>query len=194
MLCWLTWHYQLVLSLYLHQLESGQLSFNRVTQFQTTGPIDRTPGTPGSDNKLLPLETLLQSIYNWFLNVSDVVLGGCIRSWCKKNLWHHHSELVLVKLVCVWYRCSDMGVWSWIWWVVDIYCSISCWSLWRKLLLCETTAVCGSIVLIWVPCAVRIGRWDLPFHFMELKLQLGPLALASWFTGEIELCATSHAI
>ena len=132
----------------------------------------------------------------WPPNLMWVML--CIRSFCKKTcgtiivIWV--TELVLVKLVCVWYRCSDMGVWSWIWWFVDIYCSISCWSLWRKLLLCETTAVCGSIVLIWVPCAVLIGRWDLPFRFMELKLQLGPLALASWFTGEIQLGATSHAI
>ena len=51
------WHYQLLLSLYLHQLESHKLSFNKVTHslslFETSGPIDRTPGTPGSDKKLL---------------------------------------------------------------------------------------------------------------------------------------------
>ena len=47
------WYYQLVLSSYLHHPESHQFSLHKVTQwvseFQTTGPIDRTPGTPGSD-------------------------------------------------------------------------------------------------------------------------------------------------
>ena len=41
------WHYQLVLSWELHQLESHKLSFNKVW-WQTLGPIDRTPGIPGS--------------------------------------------------------------------------------------------------------------------------------------------------
>ena len=45
------WHYQLVLSWYLHQPESHQLSLQKVTQLERTGPIDRTPGTPGSDKK-----------------------------------------------------------------------------------------------------------------------------------------------
>ena len=45
------WHYQLVLSWYLHQPESHQLSFTKVSDRRTTGPIDRTPGTPGSDKK-----------------------------------------------------------------------------------------------------------------------------------------------
>ena len=48
-------HYQLVLSWYLHQPESHQLSLQKVTQFvslfETLEPIDRTPGTPGSDKK-----------------------------------------------------------------------------------------------------------------------------------------------
>ena len=52
-----TWHYQLVLSLYLHQLESHQLSLQKVSQFvsllETSRPIDRTPGTPGSDKNAL---------------------------------------------------------------------------------------------------------------------------------------------
>ena len=37
------WHYQLVLTWYLHQPTSHQLTFNKVSQLQTTGPIDRTP-------------------------------------------------------------------------------------------------------------------------------------------------------
>ena len=48
------WHYQLVLSLYLHQPESHQFSLHKVLEslslWERTGPIDRTPGTPGSDN------------------------------------------------------------------------------------------------------------------------------------------------
>ena len=36
------WHNQLVLSLYLHQLESGQLSFNKVTQFVTDNRTHRS--------------------------------------------------------------------------------------------------------------------------------------------------------
>ena len=51
------WHYHLVLGWYLYQSESYQLSFKslshsltyRQTDRQTSGPIDRTPGTPGSD-------------------------------------------------------------------------------------------------------------------------------------------------
>ena len=43
------WHYQLVLSLYLHQLESHQLSLHKVShslsEFETTGSIDRTRDT-----------------------------------------------------------------------------------------------------------------------------------------------------
>ena len=40
------WHYQLVLSLYLHQLESHQLSLhNWLSEFQRTRPIDRTRDT-----------------------------------------------------------------------------------------------------------------------------------------------------
>ena len=50
------WHYQLVLTWYLHQSESHQLSFKNVsnvlTQLERTGPIDRTPGTPWSNKKV----------------------------------------------------------------------------------------------------------------------------------------------
>ena len=47
-------HYQQVLSWYLHQPESHQLSLQKVlsvSEFETLGPIDRTPGIPGSDKK-----------------------------------------------------------------------------------------------------------------------------------------------
>ena len=47
------WHYQLVLTWYLHQPESHQLSFKNVSYLHTSGPIDRTPGTPGSDKNCL---------------------------------------------------------------------------------------------------------------------------------------------
>ena len=45
------WQYQLVLSWYLHQPESHQLSLQNVLDFKrrTPGPKDRTPGLPGSD-------------------------------------------------------------------------------------------------------------------------------------------------
>ena len=43
------WRYQLVLSWHLHQPESHQLSLIKVTQLDRSGPIDRTPGIPGSD-------------------------------------------------------------------------------------------------------------------------------------------------
>ena len=56
----LYWHYRLVLSLYLHQPESHQLSLQKVSQsvsqFQTLGPIDRTPGIPGSNKKCITLK------------------------------------------------------------------------------------------------------------------------------------------
>ena len=38
------WHYQLVLTWYLHQPESHQLSFTKVSYSRTSGPKDRTPG------------------------------------------------------------------------------------------------------------------------------------------------------
>ena len=44
------WHYQLVLSLYLHHPESHQLSLHK-GKWRTTGPNYRTPGLPGSDKK-----------------------------------------------------------------------------------------------------------------------------------------------
>ena len=50
------WYYQLVLSLYLHQLDSHQLSLQKVyslTQWERSEPIDRTPGTPGSDKNFV---------------------------------------------------------------------------------------------------------------------------------------------
>ena len=44
--------YQLVLSWYLHQLESHQLSLQNVTLVsELEGPIDWTPGKPGSDKE-----------------------------------------------------------------------------------------------------------------------------------------------
>ena len=46
------WHCHLVLSWYLHQLESHQLSLHKglvLTQLETLGPVDQTPGIPGSD-------------------------------------------------------------------------------------------------------------------------------------------------
>ena len=46
------WHDQLVLSLYLHQLQSHQLSFKKVCDLERSEPIDRTPGIPGSDKNL----------------------------------------------------------------------------------------------------------------------------------------------
>ena len=49
------WHYQLVLTWYLHQPESHQLSLQNVLEWETTGPIDRTPGTPGSDKDMKEL-------------------------------------------------------------------------------------------------------------------------------------------
>ena len=58
------WHYQLVLSWYIHQPESHQFSLQKLSQFQRTGPIDRTPGTPGSDkNTLYHYQLVRQSQY-----------------------------------------------------------------------------------------------------------------------------------
>ena len=47
----LYWHYQLVLSWYLHQQESHKLSLPKVFKFERSEPIDRTPETPGSNKK-----------------------------------------------------------------------------------------------------------------------------------------------
>ena len=41
-----------IISWYLHQPESHQLSLNKVTDGRTSGPNNRTPGLPGSDKKL----------------------------------------------------------------------------------------------------------------------------------------------
>ena len=45
------WHHQLVLTWYLHQPESHQLSLTK-RHLLTSGPNYRTPGLPGSDKKL----------------------------------------------------------------------------------------------------------------------------------------------
>ena len=67
------WHYQLVLAWYLHQPETHQLSFTNLSDSLTTGPIDRTPGTPGSDNE--------REIYLKYLD-ADKLKGKSI--W---NIW-----------------------------------------------------------------------------------------------------------
>ena len=62
------WHYQLVLTWYLHQPESHQLSLQQplgLSEWQTTGPIDRTPGTPGSDKNY------------WWNQIPMVSCSGC---------------------------------------------------------------------------------------------------------------------
>ena len=47
---------------YLHQPEPHQLSQHKVPQWvETSGPIDRTPGTPGSDNQMGAFKTLYQN-------------------------------------------------------------------------------------------------------------------------------------
>ena len=59
------WHHQLVLSLYLHQLESHQLSLHKrlsLSLWERTGPIDRTPGTPGSDKNVTDHIRLVDSV------------------------------------------------------------------------------------------------------------------------------------
>ena len=59
------WHYQFVLSWYLHQPESHQLSLKKV--LLTSGPKDRTPGLPGSDKnkKFIVIEvTTCEATFN----------------------------------------------------------------------------------------------------------------------------------
>ena len=65
------WHYQLVLTWYLHQPESHQLSFNKVPHSITTGPIDRTPGTPGSDKKKLKKHCHSRVFQSWRVNAHE---------------------------------------------------------------------------------------------------------------------------
>ena len=48
------WHHQFVLSWYLHQPESHQLSFKSMSYLDRSRPIDRTPGIPVSDKKPFP--------------------------------------------------------------------------------------------------------------------------------------------
>ena len=77
------WHYQLVLSLYLHQPESHQFSLQKVldsvSEWERTGPIDRTPGTPGSDKKheIIKFKILLrhcfQPIPTWLKTVPSFI-------------------------------------------------------------------------------------------------------------------------
>ena len=55
------WHHQLVLSCYPHQPESHQLSLHNslvLSELERSGPIDRTPGIPGSDKKSILLDSL----------------------------------------------------------------------------------------------------------------------------------------
>ena len=70
------WHYQLVLSWYLHRPESHQFSLHkglRLSQWERTGPIDRTPGTPGSDKNIsMSMFCELLSSPSWSLSLSVI--------------------------------------------------------------------------------------------------------------------------
>ena len=64
------WYYQLVLSWYLHQPESHQLSLKKLCMdLVTSRPIDRTPGIPGSDINATKF------IYKWhkFYQINNLV-------------------------------------------------------------------------------------------------------------------------
>ena len=56
------WYHQLELSWYLHQPETHQLSQQNITDGQTPGPIDRTPGIHGSDKNLHFIMTSFPSV------------------------------------------------------------------------------------------------------------------------------------
>ena len=73
------WHFQLALSLYLHQLKSGQLSF-KTGVLETVRPIDRIRGITGSDKNINQ-------------NISEMCTGGADQikiAWC---IFHSNAEM-----------------------------------------------------------------------------------------------------
>ena len=78
------WHRQLVLSYYPHQPESHQLSLQNslvVSDLERSGPIDRTPGTPGSDKKSVGiLEAHLHKVRESG-NIFPCNLQLCMQFW-----------------------------------------------------------------------------------------------------------------
>ena len=82
------WHYQLVLSWYPHQPASHQLSFKNallLTDGQTSGPKDRTPGLPGSHKNWIWIRTGCLFICLW--------CGRVVWSVCGDDCW---LQVVLV--------------------------------------------------------------------------------------------------
>ena len=81
------WHYKLVLSWYLHQPESHQLSLQKVCDGQTPGPIDQTPGIPGSDNKCISEKMGSFNSNFLFLGTRDFAISNTQTIWAepKKN-------------------------------------------------------------------------------------------------------------
>ena len=71
------WHHQLVLICYPHQPESHQLSLQNtlvVSELETSGPIDRTPGTPGSDKNRLSKNSFALCILLHIVNLTQPLL------------------------------------------------------------------------------------------------------------------------
>ena len=77
----LSWHYQPVLSWYLHQPESHQLILHKIshsfTHGLTSGPKDRTPGLTGSDRnqdlgEITDRRDEMCEIYRWSGVLSDM--------------------------------------------------------------------------------------------------------------------------
>ena len=86
---------------------------NSVSQFQTTGPIDRTPGTPGSDKNVTNSSDLIRGIgdggakddANRVFNNSELTKSMLTKSYLCRTFWSlpagfmglDSSRLYLVK-------------------------------------------------------------------------------------------------
>ena len=77
----LYWYHQLELSWYLHQPELHQLSQPNRSHLERLGPIDRTPGIPGSDKNHHPVQ------------VCEGGAGWCVEGASGRTLWHRLPSL-----------------------------------------------------------------------------------------------------
>ena len=98
------WHYQLVLSWYLHQPESHKLSLNKVSDSVTNGPKDRTPGLHGSDKncpKIILVRKLVWGRSSLGPNFFDPAYASC--KPCKFFLSEKGDKSFVRGLVaCIW--------------------------------------------------------------------------------------------
>ena len=110
------WHYQLVLSCYLHlhQPKSRQLSLDNMRQFQTLGRIDQTPGIPGPDENI-PNRACMPCIFFYIFNFCKKRIS-CAYQLSKVSRWTCYDQNIpnrsqqTINIFKLYWRTSSYAV------------------------------------------------------------------------------------